>query len=410
MIVAPANAKEASGEPALRRQGRPVRERASTSCSSPSRPSTSARTSAQYVVTGSKQQELGFQEDEGTQYAAYEGADGVSLDNPLDARPPSRCASATSTRSISDQLTGDSKILYIRDIQERVEALAPFLHYDADPYPVISDGRIKWIVDAYTTTNRYPYGETAETGALADGSGLDHDFNYVRNSVKAVVDAYDGTVDFYVMPVDDPIIEAYRDAFPDLFTDFEEMPDDLKDHLRYPEDLFRVQTTMWARYHVEDPSELLRGQRLLGRRPRPRHRRGRRGHQRHQRRRARPSPPATPASTPTTCSPSSRAPTSPSSSCCGRSCRPPRRTTASCSPRSWSGKSDRDDYGKLQVFVMPRGNLPDGPAIVQGNIQSDADVSAAGDAAVRQRVHGVLREPHRPSRSTAASSTCGRST
>ena len=186
-----------------------------------------------------------------------------------------------------------------------MSALAPFLHYDADPYPVISDGRIKWIVDAYTTTNRYPYGETAETGALADGSGLDHGFNYVRNSVKAVVDAYDGTVDFYVMPVDDPIIEAYRDAFPDLFTDFEEMPDDLKDHLRYPEDLFRVQTTMWARYHVDGPGQLLRGQRLLGRRPRPRHRRGRRGHQRHQRRRATRSPPATPASTPTTCSPSS---------------------------------------------------------------------------------------------------------
>ena len=140
-----------------------------------------------------------------------------------------------------------------------MEALAPFLHLDADPYPVISDGRVKWIVDAYTTTDRYPYGETGDNSQLTDGSGLDHDFNYVRNSVKAVVDAYDGTVDLYVMPVDDPIVEAYRDAFPGLFTDFDDMPDDLKDHLRYPEDLFRVQTNMWARYHVQDPADFYSG-------------------------------------------------------------------------------------------------------------------------------------------------------
>ena len=139
----------------------------------------------------------------------------------------------------------------IRDIRERAEALAPFLHYDTDPYPVISDGRIKWILDAYTTTDRYPYGERADTTQLNSDSGLDHRFNYVRNSVKVVIDAYDGRADFYVMPIDDPIIEAYRGAFPELFTDFAEMPNDLKDHLRYPEDLFRVQTNMWSRYHVD---------------------------------------------------------------------------------------------------------------------------------------------------------------
>src|SRR3546814_4037604 len=91
----------------------------------------------------------------------------------------------------------------MRDIRERVEALAPFLHFDADPYPVIADGRVQWIVDAYTTTDRYPYGERADNSQLTSGSGLDHSFNYVRNSVKTVVDAYDGTVDFYVMPVHD---------------------------------------------------------------------------------------------------------------------------------------------------------------------------------------------------------------
>ena len=220
-----------------------------------------------------------------------------------------------------------------------MSALAPFLHYDADPYPVISDGRIKWIVDAYTTTNRYPYGETAETGVLADGSGLDHDFNYVRNSVKAVVDAYDGTVDFYVMPIDDPIIEAYRDAFPDLFTDFEEMPDDLKDHLRYPEDLFRVQTTMWSRYHVTDPGSFYEGNDYwdVARDP------GTAGagegtsvtnaagrHGRHARRAHRPLLPVHRAPW------RRRARVHPA---CGPSCRRPGETTASCSPRSWWGRA-----------------------------------------------------------------------
>src|SRR5690606_9885817 len=125
---------------------------------------------------------------------------------------------------ISGQITGDSRIHLIRDIRERVQAVAPFLHYDADPYPVISEGRIKWVVDAYTTTDRYPYGERANTDQLEPGSGLDHGFNYVRNAAKAVVDAYDGRVDFYVMPTGDPIIEAYRKAFPELFQDFAEMP------------------------------------------------------------------------------------------------------------------------------------------------------------------------------------------
>src|SRR5690606_14248800 len=89
--------------------------------------------------------------------------------------------------------------------------------------------------------------------------GLNHGFNYVRNSVKAVVDAYDGSVDFYVMPVDDPIIEAYRSAFPALFMDYSEMPEQLKSHVRYPEDLFRVQTNMWARYHVQSPGSFYEG-------------------------------------------------------------------------------------------------------------------------------------------------------
>lgn len=161
---------------------------------------------------------------------------------------------------ISEFVTSDSKVIYVRDVKERVEKAAPFLDYDADPYPVVVDGRIVYVVDAYTTTDLFPYGQVADTGQLASNSGLRHRFNYVRNSAKAVVDAYDGSVVLYVMPdpetgEPDPILMAYREAFPDLFADFDEMPDALRDHLRYPEDLFRVQTSMWGKYHLSDPQE-----------------------------------------------------------------------------------------------------------------------------------------------------------
>lgn len=371
-IVAPANAKEANGEPSFVAQDVPyvtnVEELELTQPAVYFGEGLSG-----YVVTGSKQQELNYQDDEETQYAPYEGEDGVALDNPL-KRAAFALRFGDVNPLISDQLTGDSKIHYVRDIKERVSALAPFLHYDADPYPVISDGRVQWIIDAYTTTSRYPYGETAETGNLTDGSGLDHGFNYVRNSVKAVVDAYDGTVDFYIMPVDDPIIEAYRDAFPSLFKDFEDMPEDLQQHLRYPEDLFRVQTNMWARYHVEEPGSFYEGNDYwdVARDP------GTAG--------AGEGTSVTNAEGETVSTRDARIdpyylftqlpgsdqpefivlrPFVPTS----------REDDSQLLTAFMVGKSDGDDYGKLQVYVMPRGNLPDGPAIVQGNIQSDGDVS-----------------------------------
>jgi hypothetical protein len=130
--------------------------------------------------------------------------------------------------------------------------LAPFLRFDADPYPVLHEGRIVYLVDGYTTTNRFPNSQQASVGGLSSDSGLRTGFNYVRNSVKAVVDAFDGGVTFYVADSDDPIIQVYESAFGSLFRPISEMPDDLVGHLRYAEDLFRVQTEMWGAYHVED--------------------------------------------------------------------------------------------------------------------------------------------------------------
>jgi uncharacterized protein len=144
----------------------------------------------------------------------------------------------------------DSRILTIRSVGERVSKLAPFLRFDGDPYPVVSEGRVRWVVDGYTTSDRYPYGQSADTNQVRRNSGLTEPFNYVRNSVKAVVDGYDGTVTFYIVDDADPALRVWRSAFPDLFTPMSEMPADLVDHLRYPEDIFRVQTAAYSRYKL----------------------------------------------------------------------------------------------------------------------------------------------------------------
>jgi len=141
---------------------------------------------------------------------------------------------------LSGALTAESRILFWRDIRTRLRTLAPFLRFDPDPYAVILDGRIVWVADAYTWTDRYPYSQPHG------------DLNYIRNSVKAVIDAYDGTVTFYVVE-DEPLIRAWRRIFPALWRDFSEMPEGLKAHLRYPEGLFRIQADILRTYHVQDP-------------------------------------------------------------------------------------------------------------------------------------------------------------
>lgn len=161
---------------------------------------------------------------------------------------------------ISDYIKGDTKVIYIRDVRERVQRIAPFLHLDSDIYPAVHNGRIHYIVDAYTTTDRYPYSQRADISGLSAISGLNRrNVNYIRNSVKAVVDAYTGDVKLYITPGDDPIIEAWRSAFPKLFSDFTDLPEELKNHLRFPNDMFTVLTNMWAKYQVSDPKTFIIG-------------------------------------------------------------------------------------------------------------------------------------------------------
>lgn len=150
----------------------------------------------------------------------------------------------------SGAIDSDSRLLSVRDVRERVRTVAPFLRFDGDPYPVALDGKVLWVVDAYTTSDRYPYSQNADLSQLTDTSGLDFPFNYIRGSVKATVDAYDGSIRFYATDMQDPVLRAWQGAFPDLFVPMSEMPAGLVDHLRYPEDLFRVQTAHYSKYRL----------------------------------------------------------------------------------------------------------------------------------------------------------------
>ncbi len=152
----------------------------------------------------------------------------------------------------SGLINSQSFIIHDRNVTDRVNRLAPFLRYDSDPYPVVVDGAVQWILDAYTISDRYPYAQEANTDQLSPGGGLNASFNYVRNSVKAVVDAFTGDVTFYVIDPNDPITTAWSKAFPKLFTDVSQAPAELVKHFRYPEDLFRVQTNVYGRYQFDD--------------------------------------------------------------------------------------------------------------------------------------------------------------
>jgi uncharacterized protein len=172
----------------------------------------------------------------------YDGAGGVTLSSPF-----RRIAYAWRFGDInillSNQITPESRIQFRRQIQERVGAIAPFLKLEQDLYPVLDDaGKLWWIQDAYTTTARYPYSTPSREG-----------FNYIRNSVKVTVDAYNGTVNFYVIDPEDPLLQMYQKAFPELFQDIDQMPPALRDHIRYPMELFSVQAELYLRYHVTNP-------------------------------------------------------------------------------------------------------------------------------------------------------------
>ena len=248
---------------------------------------------------------------------------------------------------ISEYFTPESRVMLRRNIMERARTLAPFLHFDHDPYIVADEDHYSYILDAYTTSENYPYSE-AYQGSLPAFRG----YNYLRNSVKAVIDAYNGSVTFYVFDRHDPIINAYRQVLPELFKDAREMPDNLRRHVRYPEDIFTVQAEMYGTYHMTNPTtfynredrwevphELYRGSEI--------------------------------AMLPyyvTTQLPGSE--------------RPefllmlPLAVAGKNQMAGWlAGLSDGDNYGKMVAFRFPKGTFIDGPAQVESRISSDSRFS-----------------------------------
>ncbi len=181
--------------------------------------------------------------------SAYEGTSGVRMSS-FARRAAFALAFLDYNVVGSGAINDDSQMLWVRDVRDRVAKLAPFLSFDGDPYPVVVDGAVTWVLDGYTSTSNYPYAQRIGNVELTTNSGIPRDANYVRNSVKVAVDAYDGSVTFYAADELDPILRAWRGAFPDLFTPIDEMPDELRDHLRYPEDLFRVQTDLYSKYQL----------------------------------------------------------------------------------------------------------------------------------------------------------------
>jgi len=204
-----------------------------------------------YAIVNTKQVE---QACPNTTAEKYQGTGGITLDSTL--KKLSFAVHFGEFNPLGSSLvTDESRLINVRDVSDRVSKVAPFLKLDADPYPVVVDGKVLWVIDAFTTTSRYPYAQQANTDNLTYGSGLKHSFNYVRNSVKAVVDAYDGSVTLYVVDSKDPIVNAWSASFPGLFTSGDEVPDALRAHFRYPEDLFRVQTNLYGRYQFTDTDQ-----------------------------------------------------------------------------------------------------------------------------------------------------------
>lgn len=220
-----------------------------------------------YVIVDAASQEFDFPSTSGVggdAYTTWTGTSGIKLDTPL-SKLLFAARFGDLNLLISNQITGSSQLLFHRAIQDRASLIAPFLRYDKDPYLVVTaDGRLDYVQDAFTTSAAFPDADPYNPGSSASNSGLaGSSFNYIRNSVKIVMDAYDGTMSFYISDASDPIIQAWAGVFPGLFKPMAQMPTDIAGdpanpttnpgHLRYPEDMFNAQTTVYEKYHVTDP-------------------------------------------------------------------------------------------------------------------------------------------------------------
>ncbi|MGY3484727.1 uncharacterized membrane protein (UPF0182 family) [Bradyrhizobium sp. USDA 4011] len=297
-----------------------------------------------YVRTSEK--EFDFPQGQANAETVYEGRGGILLSNFW-----RKLVVAHETDGlrlfISEYFTPESRVLLRRNIVERVERLAPFLTFDRDPYIVVDGDHYSYIIDAYTSSANYPYSE-AYSGSLPSL----HGHNYLRNSVKAVIDAYNGSVTFYVFDNRDPIIRAYRKMLPGLFRDRNEMPENLQRHIRYPEDLFTVQAEMYGTYHMTNPTTFYN-----------REDRWEVPHELYRDREIEVRPYYVIAQLPNTKQPEFLLML-------------PLAVAGKNQMAGWlAGLCDGENYGKMVAFRFPKGTFIDGPAQVESRINSDSRFS-----------------------------------
>ncbi len=198
--------------------------------------------SNEYVIVKTKVPEFSYPTATENINTTYTGKGGVAIDSPL-KKAVFAARFKTEKILLSSDITSESRIIYNRNINQRVKAVAPFLRFDSDPYMVVADdGRLKWIIDAYTHSNRLPYSKPIQGGT-----------NYMRNSVKAIIDAYDGSLNFYISDPADIMARAYARMFPGLLKPMSEMPEDMRKHMRYPHNFLQLQAAMYTAYHMTDP-------------------------------------------------------------------------------------------------------------------------------------------------------------
>ena len=296
-------------------------------------------------------------------YNRYDGEGGVPLNNFFDRILFALKYQETSIL-LNSAITSDSRILFERDPLERVEKVAPFLTVDSRPYPAVVDGSIKWIVDGYTTSDGYPYANRidfaqAVTDTFTDGSIQQvgalpgNEVNYIRNSVKATVDAYDGTVTLYGWDEEDPVLQTWKGAFPGTIVDRDEMSDELAQHLRYPDDLFKVQREIMRQYHVTDAASYYGGQDFW-------------------------EVPNDPTQEGEVSEPPYRQtinfPGAEEASFSLTTTFVPRNRENLAAFMAVDSNPESDDYGRLKLLELPRSTVIFGPGQVQNAFDSDADV------------------------------------
>jgi hypothetical protein len=340
-----------------------------------------------YVIANTKQAEVDYQQSNGNNVESHYSKNGGVQLSSFFSRAAFALRMGDFNLLISSQITDKSRIMFVRDPLAMAQKAAPFLSFDHDPYAVIYKGQIDWILDGYTTTSNYPYAQNAGSQQVAISSTLPSSYNYVRNSVKVVVNAYTGQMTFYDIDPSDPILQAYSAAFPHMFKRLRDMPAPLQAHLRYPEDIFSVQSAIYGRYHLKNPQQFYAASNAW---------------------QLSPTAGAGPQSqallaqntynnqgqlistTPARMSPQYQVYALPGTDPTNAANQvftvsdgfvPATQSTGSSSSQNFNltawmvGLSDPSDYGDLNIYEVPQGTV--GPANADAEIQADSDVSSA---------------------------------